>query len=243
MDSNKTNFKMKNPKWSIVIPALNEEKYLPRLLDSIGMQDFKDHEIIVADSDSDDNTVKIAKKYGCKVLKGRRGNPGINRNIGARKAKGESILFLDADALLPGGFLRENIKEFERKNLDVAGTTGWPTGGNPLDWTIRFCANMGVRALKKLKPSIEGYCIFAKKNVHDGTLFDEKVTFAEDSEYVERIVKNGGKFGILGKSLRVSMRRFRKRGKIRMSLFYLKVLYQRFFGEIRREIDYEFGKF
>ena len=98
--------KMKKPEWSIVIPALNEERYLPRLLESIRRQDFDDHEVILVDSDSDDNTVDIAKSYGCRVLSGKRGNPGINRNIGAKHARGEHIIFFDADVVLPEGFLR-----------------------------------------------------------------------------------------------------------------------------------------
>ena len=47
---------------SIVIPTLNEEKYLSKLLKSIKNQTFKDYEIIVSDNNSKDNTKKIAKK-------------------------------------------------------------------------------------------------------------------------------------------------------------------------------------
>ena len=81
---------------SIVIPAYNEERYLPILLDCIKKQTYKNHEIIVADANSTDSTRQIAKKYGCKVVKG--GMPGIGRNNGAKAAKGEMLLFLDADS-------------------------------------------------------------------------------------------------------------------------------------------------
>ena len=53
---------------SIIIPTYNEEEYLPVLLESIKQQDFSDYEIIVADADSKDNTVKIAEEYGCIVV-------------------------------------------------------------------------------------------------------------------------------------------------------------------------------
>ena len=49
---------------SIIIPTYNEEEYLPLLLESIKQQDFRDYEIIVADANSKDNTVKIAEEYG-----------------------------------------------------------------------------------------------------------------------------------------------------------------------------------
>ena len=86
-------------KLSIVIPAKNEEKYLPKLLASVKKQSFKDYEIIVADNNSKDKTKEIAKSYGCKIVKG--GLPGKGRNAGAKIAKGEIILFLDADVILP----------------------------------------------------------------------------------------------------------------------------------------------
>ena len=56
------------PKISIVIPSLNEEKFLPILLESITKQTFKDFEVIIADAGSKDNTVEIAKKFGAKVV-------------------------------------------------------------------------------------------------------------------------------------------------------------------------------
>lgn len=53
---------------SIIIPTLNEEKYLPRLLDSIYKQDFKNYEIIVSDAGSSDKTFEVAKRYGTKFI-------------------------------------------------------------------------------------------------------------------------------------------------------------------------------
>ena len=52
---------------SIIIPTLNEEDYLPKLLDSITNQTFKDYEIIIADAGSKDETINIAQSYRCKM--------------------------------------------------------------------------------------------------------------------------------------------------------------------------------
>ncbi len=73
---------------SIVVPAYNEEKYLPKLLSCIKKQTYKDCEIIVADANSRDRTKETAKKYGCKIVKSG-GLPAIGRNNGAKAAKGD----------------------------------------------------------------------------------------------------------------------------------------------------------
>ena len=103
---------------SIVIPTLNEENYLPRLLNCLKKQKFKDYEIIVADADSKDKTREIAKSFGAKVVKG--GEIPYARNQAIKFAHGELILSLDADLILPDDFLENALKEFEKRNLDVA---------------------------------------------------------------------------------------------------------------------------
>ena len=67
---------------SIVIPAKNEEKNIEILLKSIKVQTYQPFEIILSDADSRDDTVKVAKEYGAKVVAG--GMPAIGRNNGFR---------------------------------------------------------------------------------------------------------------------------------------------------------------
>ena len=74
---------------SIIIPTLNEEKYLPKLLDSIVKQSYKDYEIIIADNNSKDKTRSIARSYGCRLTKG--GMPAVARNNGAKIARGKLL--------------------------------------------------------------------------------------------------------------------------------------------------------
>lgn len=87
---------------SIIIPALNEEKFIPLLLESIKKQDFQDYEIIVADAGSKDKTVEISKNYNAAIVMG--GLPAKGRNEGAKIARGDLFLFLDADVILPEYF-------------------------------------------------------------------------------------------------------------------------------------------
>lgn len=85
-------------KISVVINTINEEKNLPKTLASV--KDFAG-EIIVVDMHSDDDTVKIAKKFGARLYKHKRTNyvePA--RNFAISKAKGDWILILDADETL-----------------------------------------------------------------------------------------------------------------------------------------------
>ncbi len=107
---------------SIIIPALNEEKYLPLLLKSIRRQQFFDYEIILADAGSEDKTIEIAKRYNCRIVPG--GLPAKGRNEGAKKAKGDPLFFLDADTILPDGCLKSALEEFEKRSLDI-GIFAW----------------------------------------------------------------------------------------------------------------------
>ena len=104
---------------SIIIPTLNEENYLPLLLAEIKKQDFDDYEIIVADANSGDDTLRVAKAFGCKVTQG--GLPAKGRNEGAKIASGDLLLFIDADAVfLPENFLKDLVEKFQKRNLDIA---------------------------------------------------------------------------------------------------------------------------
>ncbi len=90
---------------SIVIPTYNEERFLPRLLGSIEKQEFKDYEVIVADNHSRDATVEIALSHRARVVED--SLPAVARNRGAKVARGEYLLFLDADTVVPEGFLKK----------------------------------------------------------------------------------------------------------------------------------------
>ncbi|WP_394325428.1 glycosyltransferase family 2 protein [Methanobrevibacter arboriphilus] len=138
-------------KLSIIIPTYNEEEYLPNLLKSIESQKFKDYEVIVADANSCDSTVRIAKNYGCTVVQG--GMPGVGRNNGAKIAKGEILLFLDSDLELTQSYLIEMIEEFEANELDIGITQINPISEKKRDKILHDLANWFMIAFEKNKTS------------------------------------------------------------------------------------------
>src|SRR3989344_830900 len=105
-------------KFSFIIPTRNEGDYLEGCLKSIKKQTIKDYEIIIVDSYSKDNTVATARKYGAKVLFEKRRGPAVARNTGAKKTKGEILIFPDADVRFEKNFLE--ILE-KKMNTVIAG--------------------------------------------------------------------------------------------------------------------------
>ncbi|MGC9031524.1 MAG: glycosyltransferase [Minisyncoccia bacterium] len=114
--------KQKNPFISVVIPALNEEKFLPLALESLKKQDYKNFEIIVVDNGSTDNTTKIALSFGARVIKELKKGAGAARQKGFLNAKGDIIATTDADTVLPPNWLSEIVKKFqEDENVSAFG--------------------------------------------------------------------------------------------------------------------------
>jgi glycosyltransferase involved in cell wall biosynthesis len=107
-------------KISVIIPAFNEEKFLGNCLFSLKEQDFKDFEIIVVDNNSTDKTAEIAKKFGAILVSEKNQGVAFARNRGAKIAKGEILVFTDADTILPKNWLLRIQKEFENDKDLVA---------------------------------------------------------------------------------------------------------------------------
>src|SRR5574344_819167 len=100
---------------SIIIPTLNEEKNITRLLKQITNQQIGDmYEILIADAGSKDKTCEIAKNFGARVVPG--GLPAVGRNSGAKYAKGDILLFLDADLELSPDLIKKTLAEFKERH-------------------------------------------------------------------------------------------------------------------------------
>ncbi|MBT7706386.1 glycosyltransferase family 2 protein [archaeon] len=104
---------MKKIKFSIIIPARNEEEGIERAINSIQKQTHKDFEVIISNDGSTDKTREIVeglikKDKRIRILNRKEGrSAAFARNRGAEKANGEIIVFLDADTFLKDNFLEE----------------------------------------------------------------------------------------------------------------------------------------
>lgn len=209
-------------KLSIIIPTKNEEKFLPKLLESIKKQTFTDYEIIVSDNGSKDKTKEIATNFGCKIVKG--GLPGRARNRGAKVARGALLLFLDSDTELEtADFLEKAAAEFEKRKLDI-GVPLMRLKGSELDKLYFDFWNKLTKLFQfSLTPFGGGWCIFIKKDLHKKINgFDERITLGEDSDYVQRAVQYKlfkVKFRVI-KSVKidVSTRRLEKEGHLKVAI-------------------------
>ena len=103
---------------SVIIPVLNEGYYLERLLKALHSQEDIVLDVIVADAGSKDNSKRIAKKYGARIVEG--GLHSVGRNNDAKAAKYERLLFLDADANFHKQFIKNCIKHLVNKKIEVA---------------------------------------------------------------------------------------------------------------------------
>lgn len=229
---------------SVIIPALNEEEYLPVLLESLKQQTFQDFEIIVADAGSKDRTVKIARKYGAQVVPG--GMPGVGRNRGAAVAKGEFLFFFDSDVELPADFMEQALAELDERFLDVATCEFTPKSDLKLDEVMFRFANLSVKMNQDINPRAAGFCIFITRRLFNRIGgFDETLKLAEDHDLVQRAAKFRPLRVLNNVQLSVSVRRMEKEGRLNLVQKYMQVeMHLMLKGNVRDDIvEYEFGNF
>src|ERR1700722_9557910 len=128
-----------NPELTIVIPAKNEATMIPRLQDSLMMQDYskmRGTRILVADANSTDGTREIVLSFGERlnvaVIRG--GMPSVGRNLGAAQAESDYVLFLDADIELANrSVVRHAVEAAQSKGLHCVTTNILCKGGSWID--------------------------------------------------------------------------------------------------------------
>jgi glycosyltransferase involved in cell wall biosynthesis len=232
-------------KVSVIVPTLNEEKMLPRLLDSVKAQDFDDYEVIIADARSTDRTREIAAGYGCRVVDG--GMPAAGRNAGASAANGDFLFFLDADVFLPEGFIRNVYNEMQDRYYDLATCEIRPLSEYRLDRVIHRMMNLAVLLNLRIDPKAFGFCIFVTRRLFNRIKgFDETIYVAEDNDFVKRASAFRPLYFLNSAYIMVSIRRFEKEGRFAYMKKGIKLnLYRTFKGEIRSDevVKYEFDAF
>lgn len=143
----------KKIKVEVIIPARNEEKYLPKTLEALSKQDLKPIKTVLVNDGSTDNTHDIALRYGCEVIDledegiSGLGGPKMTKlhEIGLAKldADIDYVLHLDADMILPTNYISFLVDKME-KNPKLVISSGIPNG-------IMYKAPMGTGRLIKFK--------------------------------------------------------------------------------------------
>jgi glycosyltransferase involved in cell wall biosynthesis len=108
---------------SVIVPTLNEEENIRSFLNSIENQPSVDFETLIIDGGSRDRTSKIALQYNAKVIVLPGHGEFISRNIGAKMAKGDFLLFTCADTIFPKNAFRKIVDKFE-KHPELVALTG-----------------------------------------------------------------------------------------------------------------------
>ncbi|MBN1567610.1 MAG: glycosyltransferase [Acidobacteria bacterium] len=211
---------------SIVIPAKNEEKLLPRLLASLAAQDYPlmaITRVFIADADSTDRTVDIAMEFSRRlaitVIQG--GLPSVGRNRGSLHSNSRYILFLDADIELANPFLiRRAVELMKRKSLHCVTTDIWCRDGSFLDRLLYGCNNVVQRLSRLHRPFATGmFMLLDKEQFDEIGGFDEKALYAEDYQLTRQIHRS--RFRVIRGGIYSTNRRFLKMGHWTIVRFFL----------------------
>ncbi|MBE9916800.1 glycosyltransferase [Paenibacillus donghaensis] len=195
-----------NIKFTVIIPARNEEKYIGRCLDSIAAA-AKPYpgqvEVIVMINRCTDRTAEIAESYGAVTIPNENKNLSQIRNAGIRAARGEIIVTIDADSWVTDNMLTEIERLLQ---------TGKYIGGGVRSAFERNSLGMAMSALVLIVPLLFKYGLLTvglfwgyKKDFEAVGGFNEQMLMAEDIEFASRLNKwgkrNGKKYGTVTKAL------------------------------------------
>ena len=196
---------------SIIIPILNEEKYIEKCLDSIIDSDYpkESMEILLIDGGSQDKTIEIIKTYQqkysfLKLLHNPKKIVPIAMNIGIQEAKGKYIIRLDAHSFYPKEYFSKLIKYHHKLNADNVGgivktdvknktikansikfVLSHPLGVGNSDFRV------GVDEVKEVDTVPFG--CYPKSVFKKYGLYNERLVRNQDIELNKRIINGGGK--------------------------------------------------
>jgi len=231
-------------KISIIIPTLNEEKYLPILLKSLEEQTYCNFEVIVSDANSTDQTKNIANKFGAKVVEG--GLPSIGRNNGAKVATGDFLFFLDSDVKLPSDFLECAVKEIQTRYLDLATCEFVPLSDLRFDKVIHDITNLFIKLNQFTNnPHSGGACIIVSKRLFDRVNgFNESLKLSEDHDFSKRASEYRPLRVLRTTKVLLSTRRLDKEGRLGLIKKYaLSEMSVMTSGLLKNTQEYEFAKY
>jgi len=211
---------------TIVIPAKNEAKLIPRLLNSLTRQDYSkmsSTRVLVADANSTDGTPEIVLSFrdrlNVSVIGG--GMPSVGRNQAAAQADTPYLLFLDADiALADTSLVRRCVELATSKELHCVTTNILCNEGSWLDKAF-YMGNDLFQYLSRLhRPFATGmFMLFDRKKFWELGGFHEQILFAEDYRLSQQVERR--RFAVLRGGVYTTNRRFKKMGHLRVGRLFL----------------------
>ncbi len=190
---------------SIVIPTKNSSSTLEKCLSSIKNIDYsKDKiEVIIVDGYSTDNTVEIAKRYGCKIIFEDKQVISYARDIGFRHAKGDFIAFTDADCVVDKKWIKELMKHFNENVAAVGGPNITPEDDTEfakrVGIVLSFLSKAGARygliggEVREVHHNPTCNVMYRKRVLEEVGGFNCKLITVDDEELDYRIRKKGYK--------------------------------------------------
>ncbi|BCO09493.1 hypothetical protein GF1_18690 [Desulfolithobacter dissulfuricans] len=214
-------------RFSLIIPAHNEEHYLEGTLNHLVSQDYPVdcYEIIVVENGSTDSTREIASSYAAihenlSVLTCEKGVSRA-RNTGFAQASPDSdwIVFLDADTRLEPGFLREldrYLGKHAADNLAIGTTALKPSDTSSAKARFWFSLyDLGHR-LSRTSYGLQ----IVRAEVASQVAYDEQLSYAEDLDYIRQARRYGDFFFLQTDKAATSARRFEKQGYLKQTLIW-----------------------
>ena len=208
------------PAISVIIPAHNEEKYLPETLHSLKNQTYQDFEVIVVTNGCTDKTEEIVKKRVSARLRHLslpNANVSVARNAGALNAQGTTLVFLDADTHLAPNTLHA-IKQHFTSEYAVATAKVYPDAPE-----LRYKLLMGFKNLNHqlgIYKEFSGVLICRKEQFHQVSGYNPEVTIREHRELRKKL-EQFGQYTCIDTQVITSMRRFTQWGIPKIAWFWL----------------------
>lgn len=211
---------------SIIIPALNEEGQIERVIHNVRENSRGDAviEVLVADGGSRDRTVELAERAGARVVNCDRSGRAEQMNIGASEANGEIFYFLHADTIPPAGYDYEIIHAVKTGAQSGCFQLRFD-GDHPLLRFYSWCT-----AFKTTLFRFGDQSLFVTANIFRQVGgFDEDLVVMEDQEMVGNL-KKVTQFVLLSEKVITSSRKYEKNGVIRLQIIFSLILILYYLG-------------
>lgn len=205
---------------TFIIPTLNEEENIRPLLEGLGKQLLHGDEVIVVDSYSRDRTVDIAQDLGAKVIIQPKEGIGLAKTAGARAAKNDIFVFLDADCVLSDDFALRVRDHFSDSKVKAVGGYGAYHSDSALWKAIYNTFAYAVFLSAKAQHMISGkYWIAANNAAYRRDVFFSvggyRSVICEDTDMMKRLAPSRDVRYDSRMRLTLSDRRFREKGFFR----------------------------